>query len=302
MTKVEAYLTYLRHERNYSRHTEISYFTDLHQFEKFVTELMGEFSPEQIDADMVRRWLVALVEGNVAPRSVARKLSAIKSFYNYLLEHRLVVSNPAKGIKAPKPNKPLPSFVNYSEMKPLLDDFVDDSTDKNEYVAFLNHTIVELLYITGMRRDELIRLRDSDVDFSAKQLLVNGKRNKQRIIPISEEAVVFLKRYQELRSIEVGRKASAFLLLRNGKPLYPMYVYRIVHHYLEHISTLSKASPHVLRHSFATGMLNNGAEINSVKELLGHSSLASTEVYTHTSVEELKRIYEKAHPRAEVKN
>lgn len=298
MIQVETYLKYLRHERNYSRHTEISYSTDLYQFEAFVSELLGEFLPEKIDADVIRRWVVSLVEDKMSPRSISRKLSGVKSFYKYLLEHQLVSHDPARGIKAPKANKPLPSFVNYSEMKPLLDDSSEAFSDNVEYESLLNHTIVELLYVTGMRRDELIKLKDSDVDFRAMQLLVNGKRNKQRIIPVSCETVSFLEKYQEVRNRDIARETTNFFVLKTGKPLYPMYVYRVVHHVLENISTLSKSSPHVLRHSFATGMLNNGAEINSVKELLGHASLASTEVYTHTSVEELKKIYEKAHPRA----
>jgi integrase/recombinase XerC len=298
MTQVEEYLKYLRHERNYSRHTEISYYTDLCQFESFITGIVGSFDVEQIDSDIVRRWVVSLMEQKVSPRSISRKLSGVNSFYNYLLEHHLVAHNPARGIKAPKANKPLPSFANYVDMKPLLDEelFIKDAGCQFE--AARDHTLVELLYVTGMRRDELIKLRDADVDFSAQQLLVNGKRNKQRIIPFSPKTTQMLKRYLDIRNQEIAREADCFFVLENGKPLYPMLVYRIVHRCLENISTLSKASPHVLRHSFATGMLNNGAEINAVKELLGHSSLASTEIYTHTSVEELKKIYEKAHPRA----
>jgi integrase/recombinase XerC len=298
MTQVEAYLKYLRHERNYSRHTEISYYTDLCQFENFIFGIVGEFDIEQIDSDMIRRWVVALMEQKVSPRSISRKLSGVKSFYSYLLEHHLAAHNPARGIKAPKANKPLPSFVNYVDMKPLLDEESFLTGAECQFEAVRDHTLVELLYVTGMRRDELIKLRDVDVDFSAKQMVVNGKRNKQRIIPFSPKTAQILNKYLDIRNREVVRESVYFFVLKNGKPLYPMLVYRIVHRCLENISTLSKASPHVLRHSFATAMLNNGAEINAVKELLGHSSLASTEIYTHTSVEELKKIYEKAHPRA----
>ncbi len=298
MTQVEKYLKYLRHERNYSRHTEISYSTDLKQFEEFIVELVGTFEVGEVEPDMIRRWVISLVEQKVSSRSISRKLSGVKSFYNYLLEHHLVAHNPAKGIKAPKANKPLPSFVNYSEMKLILDEHFSKNGDVEGFDAVRDHTIVELLYMTGMRRDELIKLKDSDVDFSAMQLLVNGKRNKQRIVPFGKKTAQLLQTYLEIRNKEVVREVDSFFVLKTGKALYPMLVYRVVHSHLEHISTLSKASPHVLRHSFATGMLNNGAEINAVKELLGHSSLASTEVYTHTSVEELKKIYEKAHPRA----
>lgn len=298
MTQVEKYLIYLRHERNYSRHTEISYSSDLHQFEQFIIEQVGDFQPEDLTSDLIRRWVVSLVEQGISARSVARKLSGVKSFCSYLLEHRMLAANPARIVKAPKAKKPLPSFVNYSEMKPILDSYFVDYRPEAYFESVRDHTIVELLYMTGMRRDELIKLRDTDVDFSAQQLLVNGKRNKQRIVPISGNTVELLKRYLEIRNKEVVPEENAFFVLKSGKPLYPMLVYRVVHGCLESISTLAKSSPHVLRHSFATSMLNNGAEINAVKELLGHSSLASTEVYTHTSVEELKKIYEKAHPRA----
>lgn len=298
MIQVEKYLDFLRHERNYSRHTEISYFTDISQFEAFVVEMVGDFVPGDVDADLIRGWAVSLVEEGVSARSVSRKLSAVKSFYSYLLEHGLVSRNPAKVVRAPKANKPLPSFVNYTDMKPILDEYLAKSSREGDFESVRNHAIIELLYVTGMRRDELIKLNCTDVDFSAMQLLVNGKRNKQRLIPIAPSTAQLLKRYQDVRNRDVGNLCRNFFVLSSAKPLYPMFVYRLIHECLSQIGTLSKASPHVLRHSFATGMLNNGAEINSVKELLGHSSLASTEVYTHTSVQELKKIYEKAHPRA----
>jgi integrase/recombinase XerC len=298
MTQVESYLKYLRHERNYSQHTEISYYTDLRQFEDFIIGIAGEFDAGQIDSDMVRLWIVSLMEQKVSSRSISRKLSGVKSFYNYLQEHSLVARNPVRGVKAPKASKPLPSFVNYSEMKPLLEKEAFAKDGQSQFEAVRNHTLVELLYVTGMRRDELVKLRVADVDFYAGQLLVNGKRSKQRMIPFGGKTSQMLKEYLDIRNKDVVCDCDSLFVLKNGKPLYPMLVYRIVHHCLENISTLSKSSPHVLRHSFATGMLNNGAEINAVKELLGHSSLASTEIYTHTSVEELKKIYQKAHPRA----
>lgn len=290
-------MDYLRHERNYSRHTEISYFTDLCQFEEYIRGLEPEFDPEQIDADMIRRWVVSLAESGVSPRSIGRKLSGVKSFYRYLLEHGFVSHNPAKSVKAPKTGKPLPSFVNYGDMKLILDSCKGIPEGSNEFESMRNHLIVELLYLTGMRREELVKLKDSDVDYSAQLILVNGKRNKQRLIPISNALAQAIRGYQHIRNRDVNRETDSLFVLETGKPVYPMLIYRIVHRSLEHIATLGKASPHVLRHSFATGMLNHGAEINSVKELLGHSSLASTEVYTHTSVEELKKIYDKAHPR-----
>lgn len=291
---IEQYLKYLRYERNYSSHTEISYSKDLEQFAAFVEVRYPEAGLTQIDGDVVRQWVVSLMREKVAARSVNRKLSALKSFYRYLLRIGEVDKDPVRKIVGPKMKKPIPSFVKTSDMEAILDaDEPDDSFD-----AFRNHVILELFYVTGMRRAELIGLKDMDVDFSLKNVKVTGKRNKQRIIPLSDKTLSLLEEYIVRRDGEIENLSGALFVKDDGEPLYPMLVHRIVTSTLKWVSTLSKTSPHVLRHTFATDMLNNGADINAVKELLGHSSLASTEVYTHTSFEELKKIYNKAHPRA----
>jgi len=295
MTIVQKYLSYLRYEKNYSLHTEISYSKDLDQFREFIGRNFEGISLAEVHGDMVRQWLASLMAAGMNPLSVNRKLSSLKSFYKYLLKIGEIKNNPVKKITGPKTNKPIPSFVNYPDMERVLDS--DTITAENNFEYHRNRAIIELLYVTGMRRAELINLKDMDIDLSSDLILVNGKRNKQRLIPFGESTRWVIECYLSERKKELGEHSEYFFVKKDGKPLYPMLVYRIVHENLKWIPTLEKASPHVLRHSFATGMLNNGAELNAVKELLGHSSLASTEVYTHTSFEELKKIYKKAHPR-----
>lgn len=291
---IEKYLRYLRYERNYSPHTEISYSEDLRQFAEFVNQNHKGIDLREIDSDIVRLWVVSLLELKLSARTVNRKLSALKSFYRYLLRVDEVENNPLKKIVGPKTKKPLPSFVNYSDMKKVLSEEDFDCT----FLSMRDRLILEIFYVTGIRRAELIGIKDVDVDFSAKILQVTGKRNKQRLIPVSDALLNMITLYMSARNQDIKMVSGYLFVKEDGEPLYPMLVHRIVNERLAWIPTLTKTSPHVLRHSFATGMLNNGADINAVKELLGHSSLASTEVYTHTSFEELKKIYNKAHPRA----
>ena len=294
MTLKEKYQRYLRYERNYSLHTEISYSVDLQQFLDFLAVHHPGVDVKSVDSDIVRLWIVSLMEEGVSARSVNRKLSSLKSFYKYLLRVGEIAINPMRKVVGPKMKKPIPSFVNYSDMEKVL----DDDNFEGEFEAQRDHIMLELFYVTGIRRAELIELKDVDVDLNERTIKVTGKRNKQRIIPISDKMEKLLEAYLEIRNAEIENLSCYMFVRRDGGQLYPMLVHRIVTKNLKWIPTLSKASPHVLRHSFATGMLNNGADINAVKELLGHSSLASTEVYTHTSFEELKKIYNKAHPRA----
>lgn len=294
MTTVDKYRDYLRYEKNYSSHTEISYYSDLLQFRDFVELNYSMVGLEAVDGDVVRAWIVSLLELKVSARSANRKLSSLKSFYRYLQKMGLVSISPLKKINGPKSKKSIPSFVNYSDMEKILD--VDVLAD--DYESFRDKVILELFYVTGMRRAELIALVDKDVDLYSGTIRVVGKRNKERIIPISKNTISLIELYLEERNKFFGNKTICFFVRKDGGVLYPMLIHRIVSSHLKWIPTLTKASPHVLRHSFATGMLNNGADINAVKDLLGHSSLASTEIYTHTSFEELKKIYSKAHPRA----
>lgn len=294
MTIVDKYIDYLRYEKNYSSHTEISYYSDLMQFKDFIETHYSDIQLETVDGDIVRAWIISLMESKTSARSVNRKLSSLKSFYRYLQKMGLVSISPLKKISGPKAKKPIPSFVNYPDMEKVLDSEITD----NDYESFRDRVILELFYVTGMRRAELIGLTDTDIDLHSGNIRVTGKRNKQRIIPISQNTITLIDSYIEVRNKNFENQTSAFFVKKNGETIYPMLIHRIVSSHLKWIPTLAKASPHVLRHSFATGMLNNGADINAVKELLGHSSLASTEIYTHTSFDELKKIYNKAHPRA----
>ena len=291
---VDSFLDYLRYERNYSNYTIEAYSKDLRQFEEYV-KLNKEsvFVPGDVDADLVRSWIVSLMDEKISPVSVNRKLSSLKSFFKFLMKQGSISVNPLRLITGPKTKKPLPYFVRDKEMELLLD---GDGFDE-DFEGVRDRLILEMLYDTGIRRSELIGIQDSDVDFGAMQIRVTGKRNKQRLIPFAEGLKNLIQAYTEVRNREVGSDSGWFFVRKNGEQLSAGIVYTIVKKKLSEIPTLAKRSPHVLRHSFATSMLNNGAELNAVKELLGHSSLASTSVYTHTTFEELKKVYH-AHPRA----
>lgn len=291
---VDSFLDYLRYERNYSNYTIEAYSKDLRQFEEYV-KLNKEsvFVPGDVDADLVRSWIVSLMDEKISPVSVNRKLSSLKSFFKFLMKQGSISVNPLRLITGPKTKKPLPYFVRDKEMELLLD---GDGFDE-DFEGVRDRLILEMLYDTGIRRSELIGIQDSDVDFGAMQIRVTGKRNKQRLISFAEGLKNLIQAYTEVRNREVGSESGWFFVRKNGEQLSAGIVYTIVKKKLSEIPTLAKRSPHVLRHSFATSMLNNGAELNAVKELLGHSSLASTSVYTHTTFEELKKVYH-AHPRA----
>ena len=291
---IDSFLDYLRYERNYSNYTIEAYSKDLRQFEEYVkVNKESVFVPGDVDADLVRSWIVSLMDEKISPVSVNRKLSSLKSFFKFLMKQGSISVNPLRLITGPKTKKPLPYFVRDKEMELLLD---GDGFDE-DFEGVKDRLILEMLYDTGIRRSELIGIQDSDVDFGAMQIRVTGKRNKQRLIPFAEGLKNLIQAYTEVRNREVGSESGWFFVRKNGEQLSAGIVYTIVKKKLSEIPTLAKRSPHVLRHSFATSMLNNGAELNAVKELLGHSSLASTSVYTHTTFEELKKVYH-AHPRA----
>lgn len=291
---INSFLDYLRYERNYSDYTVQAYSKDLSQFEEYVkTQMEGIFDPRQIDSDVVRNWIIFLLDEKISPVSVNRKLSSLKSFFKFLIKQGIVSVNPLRLITGPKTKKPLPYFVKEGEMEALLD---GDGFDE-DFEGVRNRLILEMFYDTGMRRSELVGIRNSDVDYEAMQIKVTGKRNKQRLIPFAEGLKNLMLAYTEVRNREVGASSEWFFVRKNGEPLSTGIVYTVVRKKLSELPALAKRSPHVLRHSFATSMLNNGAELNAVKELLGHSSLASTSVYTHTTFEELKKVYH-AHPRA----
>ncbi|MDP4271165.1 MAG: tyrosine-type recombinase/integrase [Bacteroidota bacterium] len=290
----EKFLEYLQYERNYSSHTVLSYRKDLEQFSSFITRQCGEFSILTIDSDLIRLWIVDLMEQKNTPSTVKRKLSAIKSYFKFLIRQGVTKKNPTNGVSGPKNSKKIPIFVKEADMDVLL----DHSEFGSGFEAVRNKLIIHLFYITGVRRAEILNLMDSDIDFSTQAIKVTGKRNKQRIIPFGDETHDLLIKYLEERDVRIGIGDGHVFVKEDGAKLYPMLLYRIVKNKLSETTTLSKRSPHILRHTFATSMLNHGAELNSVKELLGHSSLAATEVYTHTTFEELKKSYNAAHPRA----
>ena len=291
---IDSFLHYLRYERNYSNYTIGAYSKDLRQFEGYVKRYKeGIFDPVDVDADLVRGWVVSLMDEMLSPVSVNRKLSSLKSFFKFLMKQGSISVNPLRLITGPKTKKPLPYFIKDKEMELLL----DGDGFGEDFEGVRNRLVLEMLYDTGIRRSELIGMRDSDVDSETMQIRVTGKRNKQRLIPFAEGLKNLIQAYTEVRNREVGSESGWFFVRKNGEQLSVSIVYTIVKDKLSEIPTLAKRSPHVLRHSFATSMLNNGAELNAVKEILGHSSLASTSVYTHTTFEELKKVYH-AHPRA----
>ncbi|MEQ8623925.1 MAG: tyrosine-type recombinase/integrase [Vicingaceae bacterium] len=288
---IESFLQYLEKVKRYSKHTLISYQTDLLQVQKFLNNEF-ELEIQLATSPALRSWLVSLMEQGISPKTVNRKISSLKSFYNYLLKQGEISSLPTSKLVSPKVQKPLPAFFKTSEMDDLLRLFAFDDS----LIGKRDALIIEVLYSCGIRLSELIGLKDSSIDFYDNSIKVLGKRNKERVVPIHSKLVNQLKPYLEEKK---KTYSSPYLFLTNkGEKLYPKFVYRKVNDYLSQVTTSSKKSPHVLRHTFATHMLNNGADLNTIKELLGHSSLSATEVYTHNSIEKLKNIYKQAHPRA----
>ena len=289
---IEAFLDYLRFERNYSEHTVVAYETDLRQFGDFLKSVGEELDYTNVDADLIRSWVVNLMNSSKST-SVNRKLSSLRSFYRFLMKRGKTTVNPLAKITGPKNSKPLPTFLRENDMDRLLDEI----SYGEGFEAVRDRMILETFYATGMRLSELVGLNDTDVDFSAMQMKVTGKRNKQRLIPFAGELAADLREYIIIRNETIPERSDAFFVLKNGKRMYPERVYGIVRRNLAKVVSVKKKSPHVLRHTFATAMLNHEAELKSVKELLGHESLATTEIYTHTTFEQLKKIYKEAHPR-----
>ena len=293
---LELFLRYLRYEKNYSSCTVLFYRKDLEQFAAFRSSMRSDADEAPVESDDVRNWIVSLSEQGLSPRTISRKISALRSYYKYEQSRGAVEKNPVDGVKLPKTRKVLPAFVRPEMMDKLL----DVESQPLRFEAIRDKLIISMLYETGMRRAELLGLRDAAVDNTVCELRVLGKRNKERIIPYGAALQEAIEQYRQERSV-LPAVSDRFFVRSSGEPMYDKLIYRIVHNELKGVSTLPKKSPHVLRHSFASAMLNDGAGINSVKELLGHSSLASTEVYTHITFEELKQSYKRAHPRAEKK-
>ena len=291
---IEEFLNYMRYELNRSAQTIQSYGGDLRAFEAYFKNLDDhDVSWESVDSDIIRDWMESMMDKGNTATSINRRLSALRSLYRFALSRRLVERDPAHGITGPKKQKPLPQYVREAEMDELL-----DHTEWGEdYNNVRVRTIILMFYQTGMRVSELIGLNDADVDFTSHQLKVTGKRDKQRIIPFGDELEQGLKDYMKLRDELPQRQTDALFVDQKGARVKYEQVRREVRSSLSQVCSLKKRSPHVLRHTFATAMLNNQAGLESVKKLLGHESLSTTEIYTHTTFEQLKRAYDHAHPR-----
>jgi integrase/recombinase XerC len=289
----QSFVQYLRYEKRFSEHTITAYSGDLSQFLDYCSHKYDVTMLPQVSSTLIRSWIAESMEEGMGPRSIGRKISTLKSFYRYLLRRQLVSADPMLKIQSPKVPKKLPVFVERDKMDQLLDN-VDFGSD---FEGIRNRLILELFYGTGMRLSELIGLQDMDVDLYSSQLKVLGKRNKERVIPFNAELGTRIAEYREEKE-KLGIRSLYLLTNKKGEKLYEKLVYGIVKSYLSQVTTVSKRSPHVLRHTFATHMLNNGAELNAIKEILGHASLAATQVYTHNTVEKLKSIHKQAHPKA----
>lgn len=292
---IQAFIGHLQFGRRYSAHTIRSYTDDLGAFSCYIRQEFGSLGLAEISPAIIRSWLASMKEAGHASRSVNRRISTLKSFYKYLIRTGLVVQSPMGAILSPKAGKRLPAFVEQNDMAELFAGiaFPDDWEGRTDRL------LLQILYCTGMRLSELLGLREGQIDFSNRTIKVLGKGNKERVIPVDEPLLAAIAGYQRQKRLELqGADVEILLVSPKGRKLYPKYIYRAVREYLAKVTTIDQKSPHVLRHTFATHLMNAGAGLNSVKELLGHASLAATQVYTHNSIEKLKDIYKKAHPKA----
>ena len=295
MSQKESFLQYLQIEKRYSPHTVRSYKNDLEQFFSFLVSRDMPATPELVTSHEIRAWIVYMMENGYTSASVHRKISCLRVFYRYLRKEGVMVRDPLEKVVLPKRKKSLPVFVEEEALRRLLDDYCFG----DDFNGIRNRTIIEMLYLTGMRRSELTGLHNIDVDLTEATIKVTGKRNKQRIIPVTKPFTIRLREYLEIRdkNVEPGT-VGWFFITDKGNKLYDKYVYNTVKEYLAMVTTIEKKSPHILRHTFATHMLNRGADLNSIKEFLGHANLSATQIYTHNTFEKLKKIYKQAHPRA----
>lgn len=294
---IAGFLDYLSLEKAYSPHTVTSYENDLKAFEVYLAKTEGGLGLKDADADLVRGWAMELMDAGMKATSVNRKLSSLRTFYKYLLRKGVISVSPVQNVHGPKKSKPLPQFVREGDMECLL----CATAQGGAFDEIREHVILQFFYETGVRLSELVGLNEGDVDFFRKTIKVTGKRNKQRLIPIGEGLAESLKRYMEAKDeCSCSSTLNPLFVTNKGERVYPGWVYRLVRKNLTQVVALKKRSPHVLRHTFATAMLNNEAELGAVKELMGHASVSTTQIYTHTTFEELKKAYSKAHPRASI--
>ncbi len=289
------FLQYLQFEKRYSKHTLTAYGEDLKQFFIFINSSYGEMDDKQINHQHIRSWLVNLVNEKNNAKTINRKLSTLKSYFKFLLKQNVVERNPMQKVVAPKIAKRLPVFVEEKSMNNLL----EHVQFTNDFSGLRDKLTIELLYNCGFRRSEIINLTISNINLHQLQIKVLGKGNKERIVPFNNQLLPMIKEYlQQRNQLEAAAVHDFLLVMNNGKKMYEKFVYNLVKKYLNLVTTIEKKSPHVLRHSFATHLSNEGADLNAIKELLGHSSLAATQVYTHNTIEKLKKAFQQAHPRA----
>jgi integrase/recombinase XerC len=290
---IEFFLKYIQIEKRSSQHTLTAYSIDIKQFTDYLAKEYDFKYPQLADFQMIRSWIVSMSEAKVENRSINRKIATLRTFYKFLLRKKVIEKDPMFKVSALKTKKSIPSFVRETELDTLLDE-VQFSED---FSGVRDKLVLELLYGTGMRLSEMISLKERDVDAYNRILMVLGKRNKQRVIPINEQLLLLIQQYQEFKASE--NLVNEYLIVTDkGEQSYPVMIQRLTKKYLSLVTTLTKKSPHILRHSYATHLLNNGADLNAIKDLLGHASLSATQVYTHNSMEKIKKIYEQAHPKA----
>ena len=289
---IEKFIQHISSEKRLSPHTTKAYLIDLQQFDKFINEEFPECSLAEAGFQEIRNWVVQLSENNQDSKTINRKIATLKSFYKYLQKIKIIEIDPTNNLKSLKIKKNLPNFVKENEMNLVL----ENEPYGIDFKGVRDKLVMELLYGTGIRLSELINLKEADLDLYSQQIKVTGKRNKQRIIPVNQNLTQLFKEYLEIKHAHFG--GNELILNDTGKKAYPMFIQRITEKYLSQNTNLKKKSPHVLRHTFATHLLNEGADLNAIKDLLGHSSLAATQVYTHNSIKKLKDIHKLAHPKA----
>jgi len=295
MEEIKEFTNYLRVEKRYSGHTVRAYTDDLVQFDQYLHTLGNQKGILYSHQSDIRNWIIGLIEGGCASRTSRRKIASLKAFFSYFMRNSKLRINPADGIIVPKLNKTLPGFIKESS----IDDLFSNNLFPENFAGKRDKFVLELLYATGIRLSELINIKSSDIDLSKGEIKVLGKRNKERIIPLTHNIITLYKEYSETLKEKFSEPVTEHLIVtNNGEAAYPRMIQRITEKYLSLSTTLEKRSPHMLRHTFATHMLNNGADLNAVKELLGHANLSATEIYTHNTYEKLKSIYKQAHPRA----
>jgi integrase/recombinase XerC len=294
MSHQESFINYLKYERRYSQLTAVAYKKDLDQFEEFYVKTVGDFNVEGINDKVARMWVIELMDNGISARTVNKKISALKSFYKYLLRLEVISENNLVNVVVPKVRKKLPLFVEEKNLNHLL----DDGFFAQDFEALRDKLIISLLYGTGIRLAELMHLKDADIYQTEYLIKVLGKRNKERIVPYPRTLNVLIEQYKAERTQLFGSQVKCLLLTASGEPVYEKLIYRVVNKYLTLVTTIEKKSPHVLRHTFATHLLNRGADLNAVKEMLGHSNLSATQIYTHISLDKIQKVYRQAHPRS----